>query len=68
MNDKVLHFVAGGVIAFGCALIFGPVAGILAGAAAGILKEIRDEIVYGGADWRDLLATCAGAMVGVAIA
>ena len=66
--DKLLHFLAGAAVAFGCALIFGPVAGILAGAAAGIAKEIRDEIVYGGADLRDLLATCGGAMVGAALA
>lgn len=62
--DKLLHFVAG----LGTALVVGwfvsPMAGLMAGMAAGVIKEIRDEWAYGGADLRDMLVTCAGAAVG----
>jgi hypothetical protein len=30
---------------------------------AGVGKEIRDEVVYGGFDWKDLMATIVGGTV-----
>jgi hypothetical protein len=63
--DKALHFIAGMlVVAFvatiipcidNCAIIFAII--------AGISKEIRDELVYGGFDWQDLVATISGGLV-----
>lgn len=68
MTDKLLHFIAGAVIAFPAAMFLGEVWGVLIAAGAGVLKEMRDEWAYGGFDWRDLMATWAGALVGVALA
>lgn len=62
--DKALHFVAGLGIALVIGWLVSPMAGLIAGMAAGVLKEICDEIAYGGADLRDMLVTCAGAAVG----
>lgn len=62
--DKILHFAAGLIIAVAVGWIVAPMAGLLAGMAAGVLKEVRDELAYGGSDLRDLLVTCVGAAVG----
>lgn len=62
--DKLLHFAAGLAIASVVGWFVSPMAGLLAGMAAGVIKEIRDEWAYGGADLRDMLVTCAGAAVG----
>lgn len=66
-KDKLLHFVAGFGIALVFSALFGPVIGICAGVSAGILKEIYDEITYGGADFGDLAATVAGALLAAAL-
>lgn len=61
-KDKLLHFVAGFSVALVFSALFGPVIGTCAGVSAGILKEIYDEIAYGGADFWDMAATVAGAL------
>ena len=68
MMDKALHFVAGLAIALAVGWLVSPMAGLLAGMAAGVLKEIRDEWAYGGADLRDMLVIFAGAAVGWGLA
>lgn len=68
MMDKALHFAAGLGIALAVGWLLSPMAGLLAGMAAGVLKEIRDEWAYGGADLRDMLVTFAGAAVGWGLA
>jgi len=65
--DKRLHFIAGFVIAVIAQVLFGGDWGILAGISAGIAKEIKDEITYGGADWWDLAATVAGSLFGLSL-
>lgn len=64
MMDKALHFAAGLGIALVVGLVVSPMSGLLAGMAAGVLKEMRDEWAYGGADLRDMLVTFAGAAMG----
>lgn len=64
-SDKALHFIAGMLVvaviatAIPCVAPFAIVFGII----AGIAKEVRDEIVYGGFDWKDLVATVVGSLV-----
>ena len=67
MNDKTLHFIAGAIIAAPVAYTLGPLAGLAAGSLAGLAKEVRDQIAYGGFDVADLFATVAGAAVGAGI-
>lgn len=69
--DKKLHFIAGFIIAVIIGLIayfmsFGNfiILGMAVSFAAGIGKEIRDEYVYSGFDWKDIVATWIGALVG----
>ncbi len=65
-RDKVLHFAAGLII--GISALFLP--WYLSAAAviiAGIGKEIKDQIVYGGFDIYDLLFTIAGGVVSVGL-
>lgn len=61
----MLHFIAGLMITAFVAVIvprFAPIAMTVA-VVAGFAKEVRDEIVYGGFDWYDLLATVLGGVV-----
>lgn len=67
MNDKALHFIAGGVVAAPVAYAFGPLAGLAAGSIAGLAKEVLDQMRYGGFDMADLVVTVAGAAVGAGI-
>jgi hypothetical protein len=61
--DKVLHFTVGMLIMLGVAIFFPAWVAFLAVCAAALLKEVRDEIVYRGADWRDLVITIAGGLL-----
>ena len=61
--DKVLHFTAGMIIMLGVAIFFASWIAFLAVCVAAVLKEVRDEIVYRGADWRDLVITVAGGLL-----
>ena len=64
-SDKMLHFIVGMLITAIVAVIvprFTPIAMTVA-VVAGFAKEIRDEIAYGGFDWKDLLATILGGVV-----
>jgi len=63
VNDKILHFIAGGVVAAPVGFLADPVLGLAMGAVAGLAKEVRDQITYGGFDVADLFATVAGAAV-----
>lgn len=66
--DKQLHFAGGAFIALLAAVHTGDWRlGLAAGAFAGGLKELLDELQYGGADLRDFLVTCLGALAGSAI-
>lgn len=64
-RDKLLHFIAGLVVAALMAfaapsLRWLPLA---AAVAAGAAKEAADQVRYGGWDWLDLLATALGGAV-----
>ena len=69
--DKKLHFIAGLCIA-GIAMILGYYIcgivnlwfGLFFGVLAGLLKEVKDEITYGGFDKYDMYATWAGSLLG----
>lgn len=62
--DKLLHFVAGMLIT-ACVAIFPGMENIafVGAIVAGIAKEVRDKITYGGYDWKDLAATIAGGVI-----
>ena len=57
--DKAAHFLGGAVIV-AMATPFGPVVAGAALVAIALLKEVIDEITYGGFDGRDLGATLLG--------
>jgi hypothetical protein len=61
--DKVLHFAAGMVIMLVVAVFFATWVALLAVCAAALLKEVRDEVAYGGFDWRDLVITVSGGVL-----
>lgn len=64
-SDKALHFIAGMCIAACVAVCIPCIAdwAIVFALVAGVGKEIRDELVYGGFDCKDLVATIAGGLV-----
>ena len=66
--DKRLHFEAGFIIASVVGLLISPAIGVLAGAMAGVGKEVYDEWDYNGADLPDLLYTIGGTFLGAIIA
>ena len=66
-HDKFLHFGAGFLISWlagiACLYLGWPLlVSFWLVLAAGLAKEIRDEIVYGGADFWDFAATAFGGM------
>lgn len=65
--DKKLHLAAGFAIAFLVSQYSTPW-GLYAALAAGVGKELVDEIRYEGSDVFDMLATWAGGIVGCIIA
>ena len=72
--DKKLHFLAGLYITcvaiILCYCIYGIVNlwfGLFFGVLAGLLKEVKDEITYGGFDYVDMLVTWLGAIAGAGL-
>jgi hypothetical protein len=63
--DKALHLIAGMLVVAFVATIFPCVANwaIVFTIIVGTGKEIRDEVVYGGFDWKDLVVTIAGGLI-----
>ena len=57
-HDKLLHSFYGTVIYLLLSL-FSPIIAILTVIFVAIAKEIYDEIVYSGFDWKDIIATIA---------
>lgn len=64
MNDKLLHFIAGAVIAAPIAWLAEPVYGMLAAMLAGYGKEVRDKLTYGRFDAADFVVTVIGGIAG----
>lgn len=63
-KDKLLHFIAGILsTAIVAKLPFMEYFGFVGAIVAGIAKEVRDKITYGGYDWKDLAATIAGGVI-----
>lgn len=65
--DKKLHVGAGLLIAIAGGCLFTPDAGLVLAAFAGLLKEVRDDDVYGDFDPLDLAATLVGGLAGYGI-
>ena len=63
--DKALHLIAGMLVVAFVATIFPCVSHwvFVFALIAGVGKEIRDELAYGGFDWKDLIVTIAGGAV-----
>ena len=73
-NDKKLHLLAGICITciaiLLCYLYYGTVniwLGLGCGMAAGVAKEVKDQITYGGFDYLDMLYTWAGSLLGAGL-
>ncbi len=64
-QDKVLHFMAGFMIAISFTLVFAPIYGVVAGVVAGLGKEAWDQYQYDGADFFDFFVTISGTWTGV---
>ena len=72
--DKKLHFIAGLCISVVAMLLYfyyygtvNVLLGVGCGMVAGVAKEIKDEISYGGFDKYDMLATWAGSLLGAGL-
>lgn len=72
--DKKLHFIAGLCISVAAMLLYfyyygtvNVLPGIGCGMVAGVAKEVKDEITYGGFDKYDMLATWAGSLLGAGL-
>jgi hypothetical protein len=66
--DKKLHFIAGLLISLTVSIAINPTCGLIASMVAGVVKEIKDYLDYGGPDVIDCLATWLGGGVGYAVA
>lgn len=64
-SDKALHFIAGLLVVAIAATTLPCVDNwaIVFALVAGVGKEIRDQIAYGGFDWKDFVVTIAGGAV-----
>lgn len=72
--DKKLHFIAGLCITCTSVLLYylcyctvNLWVGLGCGMVAGVAKEIKDEITYGGFDKYDMYATWAGSLLGAGL-
>ena len=72
--DKKLHFIAGLCISVVAILLYfyyygtiNVLPGIGCGMVAGVAKEVKDEITYGGFDEFDMFATWAGSLLGAGL-
>lgn len=64
-KDKILHIIAGFVLALPFGLLHAPVVGFLAATVAGVAKEAWDDFSKRGtSDWVDTVATIAGGLAG----
>jgi hypothetical protein len=66
--DKKLHFLAGLLIALVVSITVNPTCALIVSMVAGLAKEIKDYLDYGGPDVVDCLATWLGGGVGYAVA
>lgn len=57
-NDKLLHSFYGTLI-YLLLSFYSPIVAILTVIFVAIAKEVYDEIVYSGLDWKDIIATIA---------
>ena len=67
-TDKLLHFIAGLLIAQIGTAIGGTEIGLAAACVAAAAKETYDEVKGGGFSLGDLLATTIGGITGIALA
>jgi hypothetical protein len=66
--DKKLHFIAGLLISLAVSIAINPTCGLITAMIAGVAKEIKDYLDYGGPDVLDCLATWIGGGIGYAVA
>lgn len=55
-HDKLLHSFYGAIVYLLTALI-NPLFGIICVVLVAVVKELYDEFIYGGFDWKDIVAT-----------
>lgn len=61
--NKLLHFLAGLIIASFFAIIFGMKVCLIPVIVAGFAKEFFDKLTTGTWEWWDLVATCLGGLL-----
>jgi hypothetical protein len=66
--DKKLHFIAGLLIFLSVSIAINPTCGLITSIIAGVVKEVKDYLDYGGPDVIDCLATWLGGLTGYAVA
>ncbi|MBR1589531.1 MAG: hypothetical protein IJ657_00405 [Acidaminococcaceae bacterium] len=59
-----MHFAAGLLIAISAGFLITPLYGIAAAMFAGLMKEVRDWGCYRGFDWKDMVVTWMGGLLG----
>lgn len=62
--DKKLHLAAGLLVAILAGYFISPSYGLAAAVFAGLMKEVRDWGCYRGFDWKDMVATWLGGLLG----
>jgi hypothetical protein len=62
-KDKKAHLVCGFLISLFFDIVDCPLTGFWVGTAAALLKEVRDELVYSGFDYKDLCVTEIGVLL-----
>jgi hypothetical protein len=67
-HDKKLHFIAGLLIFLAVSIVINPNCGLITSTVAGVVKEVKDYLDYGGPDVIDCLATWLGGLIGYAVA
>jgi len=65
--DKKLHFIAGLLISLAVSIAINPTCGLITSMVAGVAKEVKDYLDYGGPDMIDCLATWLGGGIGYVI-
>lgn len=66
-RDKILHILAGAVIAFVFGVWISPTTGLAAGIVAGAGKEIVDKLGLGTPDYLDFFMTVVGSLIAAII-
>ena len=66
-TDKKLHFAAGLIIALACGFFLSPLNCLVVPVLAGMAKELYDLYDHSKFDWKDMVTTWMGGLLGTLI-